>query len=83
MKAGGSGNELSMAKLALANNLSRVSQFVSAVLGPRLAACATEDEQGWARFVCSTPAVRIFGGTDEIIRNVLAERVLGLPKERA
>jgi alkylation response protein AidB-like acyl-CoA dehydrogenase len=83
LKAGGSGNELSLAKLALANNLSRVSQFVAAVLGPRLAACASAGEAGWARFVCSTPAVRIFGGTDEIIRNVLAERVLGLPKEGA
>ena len=83
LKSGGSGNELSTAKLALANNLTRVSHFVSNVLGPRLVAATVDSDQTWARFACSTPSVRIFGGTDEIIRNVIAERVLGLPKEDA
>jgi acyl-CoA dehydrogenase len=42
---------------------------------PALAAQAARFQQTLMR----SPATRIEGGTDEILRNIIAERVLGLP----
>jgi alkylation response protein AidB-like acyl-CoA dehydrogenase len=76
------GPEMSMGKLSLTNNLRRISDFVSLVLGPRLAADSGEwGTYAWSEFVLGQPGMSIAGGTDEILKNIVGERVLGLPKE--
>jgi alkylation response protein AidB-like acyl-CoA dehydrogenase len=75
------GPEMAGAKLGLAANLGRIGNVLGDVLGPHL----TADSDiwggfGWLEFVLGTPGIRIAGGTDEVLRNVIAERVLGLPR---
>jgi alkylation response protein AidB-like acyl-CoA dehydrogenase len=36
-----------------------------------------------ARGVCYAPAYTIMGGTSDILRNIIGERILGLPREPA
>ena len=54
----------------------RIAQFVSRVLGAD-AMLWNDVTQGLAY----APAYTIMGGTSNVMRNILAERVLGLPKE--
>jgi len=76
------GPELSIAKLSLTLNTRRVCELVSMVLGPKLIADGGEwGTYAWSELVVGFPAMRIAGGTDEIMRNIIGERVLGLPKE--
>ncbi len=76
------GPEMSIAKLALTANMQRIAQVVGEILGPRLAADTGEwGAYAWSEFVCGIPGLRIAGGTDEVMRNIVGERVLGLPKE--
>ena len=76
------GPEMSIAKMALTDNLTRTAEFVASVLGPRLVADTGEwGTYAWSQFVCGTPGMRIAGGSDEVLRNIVGERVLGMPKE--
>jgi alkylation response protein AidB-like acyl-CoA dehydrogenase len=76
------GPEMSMGKVALTDNLAAVSRLVTRWLGPQLTADAGQwGTYAWADFVLGVPGLRLGGGTDEIQRNIVAERVLGLPKE--
>jgi alkylation response protein AidB-like acyl-CoA dehydrogenase len=76
------GPELSIAKLALSMNMRRMVELLSSVLGMKLVADSGEwGTFAWSQFVLGAPAIRIAGGSDEIMRNIIGERVLGLPKE--
>lgn len=56
-------------------------------LGSRLAGMSATADTGewgmyaWGEMVVTMPGLRIAGGTDEVMRNILSERVLGLPKD--
>ena len=72
----------SIFKIANTNTLTKISALASHVIGTHLAADTGEwGTYSWSHFVASTPGTRIAAGTDEIMKNILGERVLGLPKE--
>ena len=77
------GPEMSVGKLSLTKNMTSIADLVTTLLGPRLGADAGEwGTFAWSEFLLGIPGLRIGGGTDEIQRNILAERVLGLPKDQ-
>ena len=52
------------------------------MLGPKLVADSGEwGTYAWSQVVLGTPGMRVAGGTDEVMRNIIGERVLGLPKD--
>jgi len=73
-----------------------LGKLVGAVMGQQMAAFAMElqgaasatmdaaytpQEGEWQGRYLAIPGFRIAGGTDEVLRNIIAERVLGLPPE--
>jgi alkylation response protein AidB-like acyl-CoA dehydrogenase len=76
------GPEMSIAKMSLTANMRRASALVSSVLGPKLIADNGKwGTYAWSRYVLGVPGMRIAGGTDEVLRNIVSERVLGMPKD--
>ena len=76
------GPEMSISKMSLVDNMKRMNDFLSHVLGPHLVADTGEwGTYSWNQLVMGTPGMRIAGGSDEVMRNIVGERVLGLPKE--
>jgi acyl-CoA dehydrogenase len=76
------GPEMSIAKLALTNNMRRTTEFVARVLGPRVTADTGEwGTFAWNGMMLGVPGMRVAGGTDEVLRNIVSERVLGMPKD--
>lgn len=78
------GPEGSVGKLAGSELYVRMAHFALELLGP-YAQCALGEEVGidrgyWARRALGSRLYTIAGGTSEIMRNIVGERVLGLPK---
>ena len=78
------GPESSLVKLAASELNQRVVQFATALLG-QTGQVVSGSEQGidggyWMHCALSTHLYTIAGGTSEIQRNILGERVLNLPK---
>jgi alkylation response protein AidB-like acyl-CoA dehydrogenase len=76
------GPEASVGKLLATDTMARTSEVVRMLLGPDLTVDSGEwGTWAWTEHVLGAPGYRIAGGSDEIQHNILAERVLGLPRE--
>ena len=86
LKGGDPGPEGSVSKLAWSELNQRMQEFVIALEGPasQLVRGSPYAVQGgrWQHHFMRSRANTIEGGTSEIQRNIIAERVLGLPKAR-
>ncbi|MDA2987139.1 MAG: acyl-CoA dehydrogenase family protein, partial [Actinomycetota bacterium] len=72
----------SLGKLLASDNLVRIGNAAASMLGSALVADTGEwGEFAWNDHVLGAPGYRLAGGTDEVQRNIISERVLGLPAE--
>jgi alkylation response protein AidB-like acyl-CoA dehydrogenase len=80
--AGGTpGTEASVAKLLWAHWHRDLGELAMRVAGAASLVEGPEGLDDWQRLYLFTRADTIYGGSDEIQRNIIAERTLGLPRE--
>jgi alkylation response protein AidB-like acyl-CoA dehydrogenase len=77
------GQEASVMKLAFSQNAARTGDLVMEIMGADGMLWGEDaiDHSRWQNYFLGQYAVRIGGGTDEVQRNIIAEQVLGLPRE--
>jgi alkylation response protein AidB-like acyl-CoA dehydrogenase len=76
------GPENSIGKLVAGSMLQDIASYAMDLEGSAGALTGASEEVARGQFqqmLLSSPSMRIAGGTDEILRNIIAERVLGLP----
>jgi alkylation response protein AidB-like acyl-CoA dehydrogenase len=72
----------SIGKLLASDLLVRTGEAAADLLGPRFTAdTGAPGTFAWTEHVLGAPGYRLAGGTDQIQRNIIGERVLGLPRE--
>ena len=79
----GDGAAASLLKLAMAQLVQESALVAVEVAGMGATAWAPTDPEGdrWCSQLLSAQSASIGGGTNEIVRNVIAERLLGLPRD--
>lgn len=75
------GPENSITKVVSANKLQEISSFALDLMDMGGVAFPTDISSIYHQAFMAAPGFRIAGGTDEILRNIIAERVLGLPQD--
>src|SRR6201995_2594840 len=76
------GPENSIGKLVAGSMLQDIAMYAMDLEGAAGVLAGADEQQARGQFqqmTLSSPSLRIAGGTDEILRNIIAERVLGLP----
>lgn len=83
-KGGMPGSESSIIKVAMGILLQEIAGFAMELQGGAGFEFGEDSTYGggmWQELYLGIPAIRIAGGTDEVQRNIIGERVLGLPTE--
>ncbi len=77
------GVEGPLAKLAMTESLRRARELGGRILGPEAQLWGPDSATGgwFQELIVFSPAPSIYGGSDEIQRNIVGERGLGLPRE--
>jgi alkylation response protein AidB-like acyl-CoA dehydrogenase len=71
------GPEAGLAKVTIVNGAIKAGDLIADVIGPD----ALSEDSEWAYMISFLPGLKSAGGTEEILRNTIGERVLGLPPE--
>ena len=71
------GPEAGLAKVTIVNGAIKAGDLITDVVGPD----ALAQDSEWAYMISFLPGLKSAGGTEEILRNTIGERVLGLPPE--
>jgi alkylation response protein AidB-like acyl-CoA dehydrogenase len=84
LNGGAVGPDSSSVKLLMAEAEQRLAASVLEVLGPTLEHAepeAADEDEFWNETYLYSRAATVYGGTQQIQRNIIADRVLGLPQE--